>query len=139
MLYTKCMQEPSIFTKIINGEIPSHKIYEDELTYAFLDINPIAEGHTLVVPKRQVEFVWDLEESDYDAVMRTSKKVAQRLKEVIGKKYVGELIVGTDVPHAHVHVIPFNETVEMKRTLDGPGAPADHETLAELAEKLLFS
>lgn len=139
MIYTGDMNEPSIFTRIINGEIPSHKIYEDEKTYAFLDINPITEGHTLVVPKTQVEFVWDLNDEDYVAVMRTAKKVARRLKEVINTQYVGELVVGTDVPHAHVHVMPFNETKEMKRSLEGPGAPADQESLAALAEKLRFS
>lgn len=133
------MNEPTLFTKIINGKIPSHKVYEDEKTFAFLDINPISEGHVLVVPKAQVEFVWNLEDEDYVAVMRTAQKVAKRLKTVIGTKYIGELVVGTDVPHAHVHLIPFNETHEMKRSLDGPGAPADNESLANLAEKLRFS
>lgn len=133
------MKEPSIFTKIINGDIPCHKVYEDEKTLAFLDINPVAEGHVLVVPKAEVEFIWDLSDEDYQAVMASAKKVAKRLQEVIDKKYVGEVVVGTDVPHAHVHVIPFNEPREMKRTLDGPGAPADQDTLAALAQKLYFS
>jgi histidine triad (HIT) family protein len=130
--------QDSVFTKIVRGEIPCHKVYEDEQTLAFLDINPVAEGHTLVIPKKQVEFVWDLDDETYQAVMGTVQKVGRRLREVVGKKYVGQVIVGTDVPHAHIHVIPFNEPYEMKRTLDGPGAPADNESLAEIAKRLYF-
>ena len=131
--------EDSIFTKIIKGEIPCHRVYEDEKTLAFLDINPVAEGHTLVISKTQVEFVWDLEDEDYAALMSSVKKVAQRLREVMGKNYVGEMIVGTDVPHAHIHVVAFNQPAEMKRALDGPGASANPEDLQVLAEKLRFS
>lgn len=131
--------EDSIFTKIIKGEIPCHKVYEDDKTLAFLDINPVAEGHTLVVPKAEIEFVWDLADEDYRALAETVKKVGLRLRDVIGKKYVGQIVVGTDVPHAHIHVIPFDETHEMKRTLDGPGAPASQEDLAATAKKLYFS
>lgn len=130
--------EDSIFTKIIKGEIPSYKIYEDEKTLAFLDINPVAEGHTLVIPKTQVEFIWDLEDDDYAALMASVKKVGKRLKEVIGKKYVGMMVVGTDVPHAHVSAIAFDQPGEMKRTLDGLGASGDPEDLKMLAEKLRF-
>lgn len=133
------MQEPSIFTKIINGDIPVHKVYEDERTLALLDIHPVAEGHTLVIPKVQVEFVWDLDDDDYRAVMSTAKKVALRLREVIGKPYVGEMIVGTDVPHAHVHIIPFAETHELKRHLENSTAEPDHATLEKLAERLRFN
>ena len=129
--------EPSIFAKIINGEIPCHKVYEDEYTLAFLDIDPIQPGHTLVVPKKQVEFVWDLEDEDYQAVRATAKKVALRLREVMGRPYVGELVVGTDVPHAHIHLIPFSEAVQMKRF--GPsGDEPDHAALAGVAAKLAF-
>lgn len=137
MLYTKYMQEPSLFTKIINGEIPSHKIYEDDKTFVFLDIYPVLEGHVLVIPKAQVEFVWDLDDEDYQAVMATAKKVALRLREVTGAKYVHERVIGTDVPHAHVHLMPFNESSELKNdpSVDEP----DHAALAALAEKLRFS
>ncbi len=131
------MNEPSIFTKIINGEIPCHKVYEDERTLAFLDIEPVQPGHTLVVSKTQVEFAWDLEDDDYQAVMATAKKVALRLREVMGRPYVGELIVGTDVPHVHVHLVPFTESKEMLRVLD-PDHEPDHTALAEIAEKLAF-
>jgi histidine triad (HIT) family protein len=128
------MQE-SIFTKIINGDIPCHKIYEDDLTLAFLDIRPVQPGHTLVVPKRQIEFIWDLSDTDYQAVMSTTKKVALRLREVLGVAYVGERIVGVDVPHAHVQIIPFNTVAEYKTPQDMTSEP-DHAALAAMAEKL---
>jgi histidine triad (HIT) family protein len=133
------MQEPTLFSRIISGEIPSHKIYEDSQTLAFMDIHPVADGHLLVISKTQVEFVWDLNSSDYTALMATVQKVALRLRDVIGTPYVGEMVVGTDVPHAHVHVIPFTETSQLKRTLDSSTAEPDHEALAKLAEKLSFS
>jgi histidine triad (HIT) family protein len=134
------MNEPSIFTKIIRGEIPCHKIYEDDKTLAFLDIHPVAEGHTLVIPKTEVEFLWDLSDEDYQAVMATAKKVALHLRKVVGKPYVGEMVVGTDVPHAHVHIVPFTVPSELKRTLNAmEDTPVDHTALAKLAEKLRFS
>lgn len=129
--------EDSIFTKIIKGEIPCHKIYEDDLTFAFLDIHPVAEGHTLVISKTQVEFLWDLAAEEYQAVTTTAQKVALRLREVIGKPYVGEMVLGTDVPHAHVHLIPFSTPVEFRQSPDMQ-AEADHEALVELAKKLAF-
>lgn len=131
------MNEPSIFTKIVNGDIPSHKVYEDEHTLAFLDIYAVVNGHTLVVPKKQVEFVWDLEDEDYQALMGTVKKVARRLREVMGAEYVGEKIIGVDVPHAHVHLIPFTETADLHRA-NQENAEPDHEALAALAQKLYF-
>lgn len=129
--------QDSIFTKIIKGEIPSHKIYEDDKTYAFLDIHPVQPGHTMVIPKRQVEFVWDMDDEDYLAVMATAKKVAVRLREALGCNYVGEAVVGTDVPHAHVHLIPFNTSGEFHNQPDLNAEP-DHEALAEMAIKLKF-
>lgn len=135
------MQEETVFTKIINGEIPSHKVYEDQDTYAFLDIHPSAEGHTLVVPKQQVEFVWDLDDSSYQALMRTVKKVATQLKEVTGKRYVGTMVIGTDVPHAHVHVVPFDSVPDIKAVVnasDRESQEPDHVALAVFAEKIQF-
>lgn len=129
--------EPSIFTRIIRGEIPAHKIYEDDKTLAFLDIHPVQPGHVLVVPKSQVEFVWDLDDADYAAVMSTAKQVALRLRSVLGTRYVGELIMGVDVPHAHVQLIPFNEPAEFRAAQDMASEP-DHEALAEMAKKLAF-
>lgn len=130
--------EDSIFTKIINGEIPSHKIYEDEKTLAFLDIFPETEGHTLVIPKVQVEFVWDLEPQDYAHLMETTQKVARVLRERLGTTYVGSKVVGTDVPHAHVHLLPFNVTEGSNPKKHPAPAEPDHEALAKLAEKLAF-
>lgn len=130
--------QDSIFTKIIKGEIPSHKVYEDEKTLAFMDIHPVVEGHVLVVPKVQVEFIWDLEPDDYAAVMETVQKVGRRLREIINKPYVGVMVVGTDVPHAHVQLLPFEKPSEMKKNLDHEERPTDHDALAALAAKLAF-
>jgi histidine triad (HIT) family protein len=125
----------SVFTKIIKGEIPCYKLYEDDKTIAFLDIHPIADGHTLIVPKKQIEFVWDLPDEDYQAVMKTTKIVALRLREVLPFTFVSERIVGVDVPHAHVQLIPFNHSGELGRQQDMSSEP-DHEALAKIAEKL---
>ena len=125
----------SIFTKIIKGEIPGFKIFEDESTYAFLDIHPVQPGHTLVVPKRQVEFVWDLNPKDYDALMAAVKKIARHLRQVSGRPYVGVQVVGVDVPHAHVHLIPFT-TVEEFRTRPDMRAEPDFDALSKDAAHL---
>jgi len=134
--YTTSMQD-SIFTQIIRGEIPCHKIYEDDKTLAFLDIHPIQPGHTLVIPKKQIEFVWDLDSEDYQAVMATAQKVALRLREVFSTPYIGSQVVGVDVPHAHIHLIPFATTAELRNQPDMQAEP-DHAALAELAKKLAF-
>lgn len=128
--------EPSIFTKIINGEIPSHKIYEDDKTFAFLDIHPLRPGHVLVVPKEQIEYVWDLPDDLYTAVMQTCKKIAHRQREIFGG-LVHERIVGIDVPHAHVHLVPFSAEEEIIEQQDMTAEP-DHEALAAVAEQLRF-
>lgn len=132
------MSTESIFSKIISGEIPSHKIYEDEHTLAFLDIYAVIPGHTLVIPKQQVEFVWDLDDATYQALMTTVKKVALRLRTVMGTSYVAEKIIGVDVPHAHVHVIPFTDVQEVHRA-NQENAEPDHEALAALAQALYFA
>lgn len=122
----------SIFTKIINGEIPSYKIYEDDKTYAFLDISPEAKGHTLVVPKVEVEKVYDLDDEDYHALFATVKKVAKRIEEVTGHRAVLK-VFGIDVPHAHVHVMPLEETWENGKTLQ-----LREEEFEEIRDKLAF-
>lgn len=127
----------SIFTKIIRGEIPSHKVYEDELTFAFLDIHPKTLGHVLVVPKTEVDLLWDLSDEDYRAVMQTAKKVAKRIEKVLMPQRVGMMVEGVGVPHAHVHVFPFNTLEEFHRVPD-PQAEPDHEALAGMAKKLAF-
>jgi histidine triad (HIT) family protein len=127
----------SVFTKIIKGEIPSHKIYEDEKTFAFLDINPTQPGHALVIPKKQVEFIWDLGDEDYKALMDAVKKVARRIRDVLNVKYVGVKVIGEEVPHAHVHLIPFNHASEYFEKRPAMPDP-DHHELAEIAKKLAF-
>ena len=127
--------EESIFTKIINGDIPSHMIYEDEHTYAFLDIHPISNGHTLVIPKQQVEFVWDLDDEAYVHLMYSVKKIARHLRAELDVAYIGQQIIGVDVPHAHVHLIPFQSAKEFHQQPDESTEP-DHAALGTLAEKL---
>lgn len=133
------MNEKSLFSKIVDGEIPCQKIYEDESTLAFLDIMPATPGHVLVIPKRQVEFVWDLSDEEYANVMASVRKVAHRIRDVLSPKYVGELIIGTDVPHAHVHVVPFDESRQLKDALGTERERVDEATLEAMAEKLRFS
>ena len=130
--------QDSIFTKIIKGEIPCHKVYEDDKTLAFMDIHPFNEGQVLVVPKEQVEFVWDLQDEDYRALWSTVKKIAYRLREVFPDKIrVGVHVEGLDVNHAHVKIFPFSTGAEFHARADDDAEP-DHEELAKLAEKLYF-
>lgn len=107
----------SIFTKIINGEIPCYKIYEDDKTFAFLDIHPETKGHTLVVPKKEVDKIYDLEDEDYQALMATVKKLSKNMEQVLGVRTLWK-VVGTDVPHAHVHLEPFDETWRYGREVE---------------------
>jgi len=130
------MQE-SIFTKIIKGEIPCHKVYEDELTFAFLDIHPVQPGHTLVVPKEQVEFMWDLDNETYQALMASVKKIGLHLRKTLEVPYVGLQVMGIDVPHVHIHVIPFSTPEEFRHRPDMQADP-DHDVLARIAEKVAF-
>lgn len=124
--------EESIFTKIIKGEIPCYKVYEDEKTIAFLDIQPETEGHTLVIPKKQVDKIYDLPDEDYMALMDTVKKVSKRMEEVIGDRVVWK-VMGTEVPHAHVHVMPIDPTWEYGRHVNVPD-----EEMRAICEKLAF-
>ncbi|SHF73056.1 histidine triad (HIT) family protein [Flavobacterium fluvii] len=103
----------SIFTKIINGEIPCYKIAEDENFFAFLDINPNAKGHTLCVPKKEIDKLFDLEDDLYIGLMQFSKKIAAALEKTIPCDRIGMTVIGLEVPHAHVHLIPLNEMGEM--------------------------
>ncbi|MEX0812376.1 MAG: HIT family protein [Chitinophagales bacterium] len=98
----------SVFTKIINGEIPSYKIAEDENYYAFLDINPLAKGHTLVVPKKEVDYIFDLDDETLKGLFAFSKRVAKAIEKVVECERVGIAVLGLEVPHAHVHLSPIN-------------------------------
>lgn len=104
---------PSIFSQIINGEIPSYKIDEDEHCYAFLDINPNALGHTLCVPKKEVDKLFEIDTETYSHLMEFAKRIAGALAQAVPCKRVGMAVVGLEVPHAHVHLIPINEMHEM--------------------------
>lgn len=111
----------SIFTKIMNGEIPCHKITEDEDNFAFLDINPNSKGHTLCVPKQEVDKIWDLDGESYGKLMSFSRKVAIALEKAVPCKRVGMTVIGLEVPHVHVHLIPLqsmaNATFQHKEKL----------------------
>ncbi|MFT4665544.1 MAG: histidine triad (HIT) family protein [Polaribacter sp.] len=99
---------PSIFTRIINGEIPCHKIAEDENYLAFLDVNPLVKGHTLVIPKVEVDYIFDLDEATLSGLMIFAQKVAKGVKAAVACNRIGLSVIGLEVPHAHVHLIPIN-------------------------------
>ncbi|HEX6462267.1 MAG TPA: HIT family protein [Candidatus Saccharimonadales bacterium] len=128
--------EPSIFTRIINGDIPSHKIYEDDTTFAFLDIHPAQPGHMLVVPKAQVDRLEELGDKEYAALMSTVKMLMQHVINVLGADYRACLkLEGFDVPHAHVHIIPCKTAKDFwaKQRMD---IALDHSELASMAKRL---
>lgn len=129
------MQEPSTFTKIINGEIPAHKIYEDDRVIAFLEIFPQSDGHTLVVPKRQVDHIWDLSDDEYKYLWEIVKKIGSHIREVINPPRVGIVVEGFGVPHTHIHLVPIYHSNDLKRPQDRTGEP-DHEALAKMAARL---
>jgi histidine triad (HIT) family protein len=104
----------SIFSKIVQGEIPCYKIAEDENFLAFLDVNPNAKGHTLCIPKQEIDKIFDLEDDLYLGLMQFSKKIAFALEKAIPCKRIGMAVIGLEVPHAHVHLIPLNEMNEMR-------------------------
>lgn len=103
----------SIFTRIVNGEIPSYKVAEDENFYAFLDIMPVAKGHTLVIPKKEVDYLFDLDNETYAGLQLFAKKVAEGLKKAIPCVKVGVLVLGLEVPHAHIHLVPMQNESDL--------------------------
>ncbi len=125
----------SVFTRIIRGEIPSYKVYEDDKTLAIMDINPIQPGMILVVPKKQVDHFVDLPDEDYQALMAAVKKVALKMHEVFPEKRVGVQIEGLDVPHAHVKMFPFASAGEF-RALPNTNMEPNHPALEKMAKKL---
>jgi len=104
----------SIFTKIVTGEIPCYKITEDENNLAFLDVNPNAKGHTLCIPKQEINKIFDMEETHYLGLMKFSRKVAKALEKSVDCKRIGVAVVGLEVPHVHVHLIPLNDMDDMR-------------------------
>ena len=128
----------SIFTKIINGEIPCHKVYEDDQTFVFMDIHPIQEGMVLVIPKVEIANIEDLPEDKYMAVMQTTHKVLQALRKVFpDKRKIALQVEGLDVQHVHVKLFPIDSPAEFHNP--APTTDSDHEKLAELAEKIRSS
>jgi histidine triad (HIT) family protein len=124
---------PTIFTRIIRGEVPAHRLYEDERTFAFLDIRPIREGHTLVVPKAEVDVLWDLDRADYDAVFSTAYRLAPAISRAAAAQRCGVIAAGFEVPHAHVHVIPADTMEDLDFRRGRPAADAD---LAAVAQRI---
>lgn len=106
----------TIFTRIINGEIPSYRVAEDDKFYAFLDVRPLKRGHTLVVPKTEVDYFFDLDNDTIGRMMVFAKRVAQKIKKVTGCKKVAVIILGLEVPHAHIHLIPLDQERDIEFT-----------------------
>jgi len=127
------MQEELVFTKIIKGEIAAYKIYEDDQVVAFLDAHPLTEGHTLVVPRKQIDHIWDLDDADYEYLWKVSKKIGQHIREIIGSPRVGVVVEGFGVPHAHVHLIPIYQRYDLQST--DHLNPSDDD-LAKMAARL---
>ena len=128
---------PSIFTRIINREIPAYIVAEDEKYIAFLDINPLVVGHTLVVPKKEVDFIFDLDDDTLAGLHVFSKKVAHAIRKAIPCKRIGVAVIGLEVPHTHVHLVPMNSMGDLNftRTKLNPGK----EELASAAEKIAIA
>ena len=127
----------SIFTKIVNGEIPCYKIAEDENFLAFLDVNPNAFGHTLCIPKQEINKIFDLDDALYLGLMQFSKKIAIALEKAVPCKRIGMSVIGLEVPHAHVHLIPLNEMDEMRFQNKVRLSKEEFETLARKIQENL--
>ncbi len=124
----------TIFTKIVKGEIPSYKIAEDELFYAFLDINPLTKGHTLVIPKKEVDYIFDLDDDLMKGLSVFSKRVAKAIEKIVPCKRIGVAVLGLEVAHAHVHLIPLNS--EQDINFEHPKLKLSNDEFNEIAEKI---
>ncbi|MCB0549096.1 MAG: HIT family protein [Phaeodactylibacter sp.] len=124
----------SIFTRIVQGEIPAHKVAETEDFLAFLDINPLAEGHTLAIPKREVDYIFDLGEEELAGLMAFSKRVAKAIEAVVPCARIGVTVIGLEVPHTHIHLIPINDIGDMN--FSKPKLSPSQDELMELAEAI---
>ncbi len=124
---------PTIFTKILSGEIACQKIMENDHFLAFLDIRPITAGHTLVIPKKEVDYIFDIADHDLGEMMAFAKKVALKIKKAFPCKKVGILVAGIEVPHAHIHLIPINAVADLSFA---HAKPASAQALAEAADKI---
>ncbi|MEZ4852911.1 HIT family protein [Flavobacterium sp.] len=127
----------SIFTKIVKGEIPCYKIAEDDNYLAFLDVNPNAKGHTLCIPKQEINKIFDMEEDHYLGLMQFSRKIAKALEKTINCKRVGVAVVGLEVPHVHVHLIPLHDMDDMRFQRKVSLAQEEFEAIAKEISKNL--
>lgn len=124
----------SIFTKIANGEIPSYKVATDDKHYAFLDISPVAPGHTLVIPRREVDYIFDLTNQEYADLQLFAKRVAEAMKKALPCKRIGVAVMGLEVPHAHIHLIPLNSEGDMDFRREK--LKLEPKDMAEIAESI---
>lgn len=125
---------PTVFTKIINGEIPCYKIAEDENAIAFLDINPISVGHTLVVPKKEVDYIFSMDDEDLKNLIIFAKKVAQAIKKTVTCERIGMAVIGIEVPHTHIHLSPINQVGDLSFT--GERVKLTKEQFARLSDEI---
>ena len=126
----------TIFSRIINGEIPCYKVAENDKFFAFMDINPVQKGHTLVVPKKEVDYIFDIDDNDIQEMMLFAKQVAVRIKEAIPCTKVGVAVIGLEVPHAHIHLVPMQKEgdLDFKR----PKLQLTEEEFLEIQKKIAF-
>ena len=126
----------TIFSRIINGEIPCYKIAENEKFFAFLDINPLMKGHTLVIPKKEVDYIFDIEDNDLGEMMLFAKQIASKIKDVIPCVKVGVAVIGLEVPHAHIHLVPMQKEgdLDFKR----PKLQLSQDEFLEIQKQLAF-
>lgn len=124
----------TIFSKIIAGEIPCYKIAEDECYFAFLDINPMSKGHTLVIPKKEEDYIFDLDDETYTGLALFAKKVATGIEKAVPCKRVGMMVIGLEVPHAHIHLIPIQKEGDM--SIANPKLKLAPEEMAEIASEI---
>ncbi|HEY4799348.1 MAG TPA: HIT family protein [Bacteroidia bacterium] len=125
---------PTIFSKIISGEIPCYKILESENYLAFLDVFPLAKGHTLVIPKKETDYIFDLADSEFSGLQLFSKKVAKAVEKAIPCKRIGVAVIGLEVPHAHIHLIPLNNVSDIN--FSRPKLNLAKEEMEEIARKI---
>lgn len=124
----------SIFTRIVNGEIPCHRVAETSDCLAFLDISPLTEGHTLVIPKKEIDYLFDIEDPEYQRLMIFAKRVAGAIRKTISCKRIGVAVIGLEVPHAHIHLIPINHVGDIN--FSNPKLKFSREELAATALKI---
>ena len=128
----------SIFTKIVNGEIPAYKVAENDRYLAFLDVNPLVKGHTLVIPKKEEDYLFDIEEEEFLGLMAFAKKVAKGLRRAVPCKRIGVAVIGLEVPHAHIHLVPLNTMSDINFSMPKLTLPAEimEETRLQIIKEL---